>query len=118
VQPIGQLDQYYAHILRQAQHHLAQAFGVAFGAIVEGLRRVIPVVGRCCAAGREFAFDAFALAELGDRVHQPGDFIAELGADVIYGDRCVLSYVVQQRGGDGGRVELGLSKDTGDGQGM
>ena len=60
----------------------------------------------------------FQLGELGDAVDQTGDLVAEILLDVVIGDQRVLDRVVQQRGDDGGDIELELGQDGGHFQGM
>jgi hypothetical protein len=51
------------------------------------------------------------LGELGDPVHQIGDFGAELFLNVLIGHQRVFDRVVQQRGHDGGHVQLEVGED-------
>ena len=95
VQPVGQLDQKHADVAGHGQHQLAEILGLlgAFG-------------------------EKFQLGEFGDAVHQIGDLLAEILLDVVIGDQRVLDRVVQQRGDDGGHVELELGQDGRHFQGM
>ena len=60
----------------------------------------------------------FQLGQLGDAVDQIGDLLAEIRLDVLIGGERVLDRVVQQRGDDGGHVELEVGEDGGDFQRM
>ena len=95
VQPVGQLDQQHADVAGDGQHQLAE---------------ILRLLG---AFGKDFQ-----LGELGDAVHQAGDLVAEILLDILIGDQRVLDGVVQQRGDDGGDIELELGEDGGDFQGM
>ena len=93
VQPIGELDQDDAHVLRHREQHLAEALGL----------RIL--------ARRELD-----LVELGNAVDHVGDRLAERGLELGLGDGGVLHHVVQQRGGETLRVEAPLREDAGDRQ--
>ena len=95
VQPVGQLHQQHADVAGDGQHQLAE------------ILRLLGALG-----------ENFQLGELGDAVHQTGDLLAEILLDVLIGDQRVLDRVVQQRGHDGGHVELELGEDGGDFQRM
>ena len=90
VQPVGQLHQQHADVAGDGQHQLAE------------ILRLLGALG-----------EDFQLGELGDAVHQIGDLLAEILLDVLIGDQRVLDRVVQQRGDDGGHVELELGQDGG-----
>ncbi len=68
-----------------------------------------------CASSRRGEFD---LADLGDALDDVCDLLAELGLDLVDGDRGVFDGVVQQAGGDGSGVEPHLGQDGGDFQRM
>ena len=93
VQPVGELDQDDAHVVRHREQHLAEALGL-----------------------RVLARGELDLVELGDAVDHVGDGLAERGLDLDLGDGGVLHHVVQQRGGEPLRVEAPLRQDAGDRQ--
>ena len=95
VQAVGQLDQDHAHVARHRQQHLAEIFRLRF---LEAL-----------------VFDA---VEFGDAVDQVGGNLAETLGDLGLGDRRVFHHVVQQRGGQGVRVEMPAGQCFGHGQRM
>ena len=95
VQPVGQLDQQHADVAGDRQHQLAE------------ILRLLGAFGK-----------NFQLGEFGDAVHQAGDLVAEILFDILIGDQRVLDGVVQQRGDDGGHVQLEFGQDGGDFQGM
>ena len=82
VQPIGQLDEHDADVLRHRQQHLANVLGLLL----------------LVAAGTE-------LGQLGDAVDECCDLRPETLLDVGQREVGVLGHVVQQRGLDGFRVE-------------
>ncbi len=95
VQPVGELDQQHADVVRHREHQLAQ------------------VLGRCSVSVWDLD-----LRQLGDAVDQPGDLRAEQPLDLVErGDR-VLDRVVQDAGDDRLVVELQLGQDAGDLDGM
>ena len=93
VQPVGELDQDDADVLRHREQHLAEALGLRVLARVE-----------------------LDLVELGDAVDHVGDELAERGLDLRLRDGGVFHHVVQQRGGETLRVEPPLRQDAGDRQ--
>ena len=90
VQPVGELDQDDAHVLRHCQKHLAEVFRL-----------------------RVFARLELDLIELGDAVDHVGDRLAERGLDLVFRDAGVLHHVVEERGGEPLRVEPPLRKNAG-----
>ena len=88
VQPVGQLDQQHADVAGDGQHQLAE------------ILRLLGAFGK-----------NFQLRQLGDAVHQVGDLLAEFFLDVVIGDQRVFDRVVQQRGHDGGHVQLEVGED-------
>ena len=83
VQAVGELDQQHADVLGHRQQQLAEVLGLGglLGDEVEAL-------------------------DLGQPVDQRADLVAELSLDLAVGGGGILDHVVQQRGGDGGVVEL------------
>ena len=92
VQPVGELDDDDARILRDRQQQLAIVLD-------------LPLLRR--------AADG-SLRDLGQAVDDLGDLLAELALDVGDGDRRVLDDVVDQPARDGDRVELQLGEDLRD----
>ncbi len=90
VQPVGELDQQHADIVRHGEQELAE---ILRGALVLGLR--------------------FDLGQLGDAVDQPRDGGAEQLLDLLDRRDGVLHRVVQDRGGDRLVVEMQLGQDAG-----
>ncbi len=95
VQTVGQLDEHDADVVHHGQHHLAHVLGL-----------------------RLFRRGEVDLADLGDALDDVRDLLAELGLDLVDGDRGVFDGVVQQAGGDGRGIELHLGQNGGDLQGM
>ena len=91
VQPVGELDQQHADVVRHGEQELAQILG---GALVLRLR--------------------LDLGELGDAVDQPRDVLAEQLLDLFGGRQRVLDRVVEDRGDDRLVVELEVGEDAGD----
>ena len=90
VQPVGQLDEHHAHIGDHGQQHLAHVFGLAV-----------------------FAVGKLDLVDLGDALDDVRHLVAEVGRNLLVGGRRVFDRVVQQAGGDGGRVQLHLGQHLG-----
>ena len=90
VQAVGQLDQHHAHIGDHGQQHLADVFGLAV-----------------------FAIGELDFVDLGDALDDVGHLVAEAGFDFFAGGGGVFDGVVQQAGGDGGRVHLHLGQHFG-----
>ncbi len=88
VQPVGELDHQDPDVLGHGHDHLADGFRL------RGLAEA-------------------DLVQLGDAVHQHGDFRAELGLQVIQGVGGVLDGVVQERRGQGGSAEPEFGQDGG-----
>ncbi len=76
VQPVRELDQDDAQVLRHREQHLAEVLGL-----------------------RRFARREFELVELRNAVDQVGHGRAEAILDLRFRDRGVLHHVMQQRGG-------------------
>ena len=95
VQTVGQLDEDDADVVHHGQHHLAHVFGL-----------------------RLFRRGEIDLADLGDALDDVRDLLAELGLDLVDGDRGVFDGIVQQAGDDGRGVQLHLRQDGGDLQRM
>ena len=93
VQPVGQLDHHHPDVLGHGQDHLAQAFGLLF----------LPV-------------GEIQLVQLGHAVHQLSHFVAELLPDGVQRNAgTVLHGIVQEPGGNGGRVDHQIGQDAGHG---
>ena len=92
VQAVGQLDEDDAHIGDHGQQHLADVLGLAV-----------------------FAVGELDLVDLGDALDDVRDLFAEVCAAISSaGGRRVFDGVVQQAGGDGGRVQLHLRQNLRD----
>ena len=91
VQAIGELDQQHADIVGDRQQQLAQVLGLL------GLAR-----------------DQFQPLQLGQALDQRADLVAENLVDLGAGRLGILDRVVQQRGDDGGVVELEVGQDRRD----
>ena len=90
VQPVGQLDQEHADVVRHRQQELAEILGFA-----ARLRTQLD------------------LRELGDTVDQLRHFLAEEVLDLLQGGDRVLDRVVQQGGDDGGAIQAIFGQDAG-----
>ena len=88
VDAVGQLDQDDPDVVGHRQKHLPQVFRLAL-----------------------FAALPLDPAELGDPVHQPGDLRAKLALDLFDRVWRVLRHVVQQRRGDGPRIQPQVGQD-------
>ena len=93
VQAVGQLDQHHPQVLGHGDDHLAVVLDLGLLAA----READP-------------------GQLGDPVHQQRHLVAEAHAHVVELGVGVLDHVVQECGGDRGRVELQLGADVGDRQ--
>jgi hypothetical protein len=91
VQPIGELDQQYPHVVGDRQQELAQ---------------ILRLLG--------FLGDEVELLELGQALDQRADIRAEHLVDLGAGGGGVLDGVVQERRRDGRVVELEIGEDRGD----
>ena len=91
VQPIGELDDDDARVLRDRQEQLAVVLRLRLDARPEGERR-----------------------QVGEPVHQVRDFGAEIVTDLIERHVGVFDHVVQQGGGDRGGVHLEVGQQRGD----
>ena len=91
VEPVGELDQDHADVLRHRHDHLAVVLGVGLLARLEARP-----------------------GQLGDALDELSDLVAELGAQVVRLDVGVLDDVVQQRRSEGGVVEMELGADLRD----
>ena len=90
VQPVGQLDQHHAHIRDHGQQHLAHIFRLAV-----------------------LAIGKLDLVDIGDAFDDVRHLLAEAGLNLLIGGGRVLNRVVQQAGGDRGRVHLHLRQHLG-----
>ena len=88
VEAVGELDQDDPDVVRHRQEHLPDVLGLLL----------------LVAVGAE-------LRQLGDAVHEVGDLGAEAVLDVGEAVLGVLGDVVQQRGGDGDRIEAEIGED-------
>jgi hypothetical protein len=91
VEPVAQLDQQDAQILRRREHHLAQRLGLLR---LTGVQR--------------------QRIDLRDAVDEEGDVGAEGFLDLLEGDRRVLDDVVEHRGLEGGGVHAELGEQPRD----
>ncbi len=91
MQTVGKLDQENADIVGDSQQQLAQVLGLL------GLAR--------------YQFQPF---QLGEALHQRADLVPEDVIDFGAGSLGILDGVVQQRGDDGGIVELEVGEDRRD----
>ena len=89
VQPVGQLHQQHADVVRHGEQELAQVFRRA---LVLGLR--------------------LDLGQLGHAVHQPRDIGPEQPLDLLGRGDGVLDRVVQDRGGDRHIVQMQVGQDA------
>ena len=103
VQPVRQFDEHDADVVRHRDEHLAQALrlAVALGDERHGT-----------------AGDGVHARELGDAVGQFRHVLAELLAEVVQADVAVFENVVEERRGDGRRVEAEVGQVLGDGDGV
>ena len=90
VQAVSQLDEHHAHVFHHGQEHLADVFGLAV-----------------------FAVGKLDFVDFGDALDDVGHLVAELGLDFFVGGGRVFNRIVQQAGGDGGRVHLHLRQHLG-----
>ena len=91
VEAVGELDEQHPDVLDDGEQQLAQVLGLL------GLLR-----------------DEVELLDLGQALDQRGDLLAEPLLDLDSRRVGILDRVVQQRGGDGGIVELQLGQQRGD----
>ena len=91
VQPVAQLDDDDPRVLGDGEQELPVVLHLLFGGAAEG-----------------------EAGDLGEPVHDPRDLGPELARDVLLADVGVLHHVVEQRGGDGRRVQQLLGQDLGD----
>ena len=91
VEPVGELDQDDADVLRHRDDHLAVVLGVGLLAGLEARP-----------------------GQLGDALDELRDLVAELGADVVGLGLRVLDDVVEERGGERLLVEMELGADLRD----
>ena len=68
-----------------------------------------------CASGQGIELE---LVQLAQAIHQLGHGLAELLANLLDADVGVFRHVVQQRGGDGLRIEVQRGQDAGDRDGV
>ena len=90
VQPVGQLDQHHAHIGDHGQQHLAHIFRLAV-----------------------LAIGKLNFVDIGDAFDDARNLRAEAGLNLLVGGGRVLDRVVQQAGGDGGRVHSHIRQHLG-----
>ncbi|GAA3259500.1 hypothetical protein GCM10020258_21360 [Sphingomonas yabuuchiae] len=90
VQPVGQLHQQDADIVRHGEQKFAQVLGRAFAL---GLR--------------------LDLGQLGDAVDQPRDIGTEQPLDLVIGGDGILDRVVQDGGGDRLVIQMQVGQDAG-----
>lgn len=95
MQPVGELDEQYAHIVGDRQQQLAQ------------------VLGLLC-----FARHQLKPLQLGQPLHQRTDFLTEHLIDFGAGRFGVLDGVVKQRGDNCGVVQLQVGEDRGNLEGV
>ncbi len=95
VQAVGQLDEHHAHVGDHGQKHLADVLGLAV-----------------------FAVGELDLVDLGDAFDDVGDLVAKVGFDLLAGGGSIFDRIVEQAGGDGGRVQLHLRQNFSDFKGM
>ena len=91
VQAVGELDQQHADVARDGDQELAEVL------------RLLGLLG-----------DEVEPLDLGEAVDEGADLLAEHLVDLGARDVGVLDHVVQQRGGNGGVVELQLGQDRRD----
>jgi hypothetical protein len=90
VQAVGQLDHDHAQVARHRQQHLAETLGGRFLAVAE-----------------------LQLVQLGDAVDEFGHGFAELGGQMLAGERRVFDGVVQDRRDQRLRVQAQLGQHLG-----
>ncbi len=90
MQAIRQLDEDDANIFRHRQGHFLEVLG-------------LPELHRI----------KFDMGELADTIDQFGDLFAELGANVLFVDACVLNHIVQQGGHQALGVHVHASENAG-----
>ena len=91
MQAVGELDEDDAHVADHGEEHLADVLSLAV-----------------------FAIGKLDFVDLGDAFDDMGNLLAEFLNDVFGGDGRVFDRIVEEAGGDGGRVELHLGEDEGD----
>ena len=89
VQPVGELDQQHANVVRHGEQELAQILGLA---LAVGLR--------------------LDLRQLGDAIDQPADACAEQAVDLFLRRHRILDGIVQDAGGDGLVIQLEVGQDA------
>ena len=90
VQPVGQLDQHHAHVGDHGQQHLAHV-----------LRLPVLAIGE------------FNLVDVGDAFDDARHLVAKAGCNLFIGGGRVFDRIVQEAGGDGGRVHAHIRQDLG-----
>ena len=90
VQAICELDEDHAQVTRHGQHQFTEAFRIGFNTRAE-----------------------LHLVQLGDTVHEFGNFIAELLGDLLLGQRRVFQRVMQDRRRHAGMVHAHAGQDAG-----
>ncbi len=97
VQAVRELDEHDADVADHREHHLADVLRLALFFASAG---------------------EMDLVDLGDPFDDMRDLLAELRADHLGGRGGVFDRIVQQPGGDGGRIELHLGEHLRDFEGM
>ena len=95
VQAVGELDDDDAYVADHGEEHLADVLGLVI-----------------------FAVGEFDLVEFGDAFDDVGDLIVEAFGDLGGCDVGVFDGVVEQAGGDGGRIHFEVGEDLADFEGM
>ena len=96
VQPVGDLDQNHAYVVGERKQHLAEILGLGRGLVAEDAAR-----------------------NLGEPLHELGDFLAEILLDILHGVVRILHHSVEQGGADRGGPQTDLlACDFGHGDGM
>ena len=120
VQAVCQLDEHHAHIVAHGEEGLAQGLGNHVGAAarldrfhyLDGfVRFAVTILGVLVAAG-----NARQVGQLGDAVHQDGDGVAKIAAQVFEGDGSILNCVMQKSRRDDFGRDAHFGQDTRHGQ--
>ena len=90
VQAVGHLDEHHADVLAHGEQQFAEVLGLQRGLVTEDAAR-----------------------DLGQTVHDAGDFLAELGLDVLDSVVGVLNHIVQQGSADARRAQADFLADDG-----
>ena len=108
VEAVCQLDQHDPNVLRHGHQHLAQAFCI----------EAVGVVRAPGSGGQRVMDAAVQLCQLGDAIHQLGDFGAEMTVQIFQRNLAVLNHVVEQGSCDGLFVQAEVAQEQGDFQGV